>query len=87
MFPRGQGQNAADEDAQEPFVPRPRYSLHRSTKVLAGILLVAVGFFGGAAVNSAVGGGTGRTPRSQFQNAGLGGQTGSTQNGGSGTGT
>ncbi|MBW4094518.1 MAG: hypothetical protein HIU81_03530 [Acidobacteria bacterium] len=78
-------------EVEEPFVPKPRYRMQRSTRVLAGCLLVAVGFFGGVVVNKTVDGGNSRSGRSQFQNAGFtgggAGGTGGTRTGRGGTGS
>ncbi|MFP3578506.1 hypothetical protein [Arthrobacter sp. fls2-241-R2A-200] len=38
----------------EPFVPRKRYTPGRSTKVLACVLLVVAGFFGGSVVQKQI---------------------------------
>ncbi len=55
----------------ESFIPRPRYRVGRSTKVLACILLVALGAFGGALTQKAVDGGSARSTRSsQFSTSG-----------------
>jgi hypothetical protein len=62
------GGPAARDD--EPFVPRPRYRMGRSTKVMACVLLVAAGAFGGVVVQKAVDAGTARTNRSAFVNNG-----------------
>ena len=69
------------DDGGESFVPRPRYRMVRSTKVLACILLVALGAFGGALTQKAVDGGSARSSRSSLFNgsgfgAGAGGGNG-----------
>ncbi|MDQ6752544.1 MAG: hypothetical protein M3017_03810 [Actinomycetota bacterium] len=67
----------------ESFIPRARYRVGRSTKVLACVLLVVLGAFGGALTQKAVDGGSARSTRgSQFSTSGLGGATN-----GAGTGT
>jgi hypothetical protein len=67
----------------ESFIPRARYKVGRSTKVLACVLLVALGAFGGALTQKAVDGGSARSTRgSQFSTGGFGGGTN-----GTGTGT
>jgi len=83
-----------DDGVNAPFVPRPKYRMGKSTRIMAGVLLVAVGFLGGVAVNKAVDGGQARSSRSQFLNSGqtgFGGTqqgTGTRQRGsGAGTGT
>lgn len=60
------------EEAYEPFVPKPKYKLGRATKVLAGVLLVAVGFLGGVAVNSTVNSGSTRAGKGSYQQSGTG---------------
>jgi hypothetical protein len=84
---------------EEPFVPKSRYVMGRSTKVLACILLVAAGVFAGSAIQKQIDAGT-RGARANFSNfqgtgtaTGAGTGTGGTQapgqsrrSGGSGTG-
>ncbi|MBT2532495.1 hypothetical protein J7E83_10205 [Arthrobacter sp. ISL-48] len=63
---------------EEPFVPRSRYVMGRSTKVMACILLVAAGLFGGSAIQKQIDAGTrgARTNFSNFQGTGTGASTG-----------
>lgn len=82
------------EEAYEPFVPKPKYKLGRATKVLAGVLLVAVGFLGGVAVNSTVNSGSTRAGKGSYQQSGTGtsgrggaGGSGGYSGRGNGTGT
>jgi hypothetical protein len=65
---------AADD---EPFVPKSRYVMGRSTKVLACVVLVAAGAFAGSAIQKQIDAGT-RASRSTF---------GTVQGPGAGTGT
>jgi hypothetical protein len=59
---------------EEPFVPRSRYVMGRSTKILACILLVAAGVFAGSAIQKQIDSGTrgARTNFSTFQGTGAG---------------
>lgn len=77
------GDVEAGDLPDESFIPRARYKVGRSTKVLACVLLVALGAFGGALTQKAVDGGSARSTRgSQFSTGGFGGGTN-----GAGTGT
>lgn len=79
---------------EEPFVPKPRYAMGRSTKVLACVVLVAAGVFAGAAVQKQIDAGDRAARIGNFQGPGAG--TGATngnsttgqgrRNGGTGTG-
>ena len=86
------------DPGEEPFVPKSRYVMGRSTKVLACILLVAGGVFAGSAIQKQIDTGTrgARTNFSSFQGTGTGAGTGtggtqtpgqSGRGGGSGAGT
>ena len=66
----------ADDPADEPFVPKSRYVMGRSTKVLVCVALVAAGMFAGSAVQKQIDAGT-RASRGTF---------GTVQNPGAGTG-
>ncbi|MGO4491725.1 hypothetical protein AB4Y86_06510 [Arthrobacter sp. 2YAF22_2] len=61
----------------EPFVPKSRYVMGRSTKVLVCVVLVAAGMFTGSAIQKQIDAGT-RGPRTNF---------GTVQGPGAGTGT
>lgn len=64
----------------EPFVPRSRYVMGRSTKVLVCVALVAGGMFAGSAVQKQIDAGT-RAQRGTFgtfQNSGAGNGSGAT---------
>jgi hypothetical protein len=45
---------ALPEAGDEPFVPKPRYVMGRSTKILVCVLLVAAGVFAGSAVQKQI---------------------------------
>jgi hypothetical protein len=66
------------DPGEEPFVPKSRYVMGRSTKVLACILLVAGGVFAGSAIQKQIDAGTrgARTNFSSFQGTGTGAGTG-----------
>jgi hypothetical protein len=80
---------------EEPFVPKSRYVMGRSTKVMACILMVTAGLFAGSAIQKQIDAGTraARTGTATFQGNGAGaGSGGGTQtpgqgrrNGGTGT--
>lgn len=71
--------------ADEPFVPRSRYVMGRSTKILVCVALVAGGMFAGSVVQKQIDAGN-RSQRATFGTFQNGGNTGS-QNGGSTSGT
>jgi hypothetical protein len=83
---------------EEPFVPKSRYVMGRSTKVMACILLVAAGVFAGSAIQKQIDTGArgARTNFTNFQGTGTGAGSGtgagtqtpgqSRRNGGSGAG-
>ncbi|MET3811100.1 hypothetical protein [Arthrobacter sp. UYEF3] len=50
---------------EEPFIPKSRYVLGRSTKVLVCLVLVAAGMFGGSVIQKQIDAGT-RASRSTF---------------------
>jgi hypothetical protein len=75
---------------EEPFVPKSRYVMGRSTKVMACILMVAAGVFAGSAIQKQIDAGSrgARTNIANFQGNGGGGSQTPGQgrrNGGSGT--
>lgn len=80
----------ADDADSEPFVPSAKYALGRSSKALACLLLVAVGFLGGVGVSHAFNSGSARSNKGNFQtiDGGTGAYSGHSGNGsGSGTGS
>ena len=76
------------DSGAESFVPRPRYRMVRSTKVMACVLLLVLGAFGGALMQKAVDGGSARSSRSAlFNGSGFGAGAGGGANGGGSAGT
>lgn len=74
------GEPVPDPVDEEPFVPKSRYVMGRSTKVLTCVLLVTAGVFAGSAIQKQVDAGT-RGARASFSNlqgtgAGAGSGTG-----------
>lgn len=65
-FPDQPAEVQADD---EPFIPRKRYTPGRTTKILACVLLVVAGFFGGSMVQKQLdlGARAGRTNVGNFQ--------------------
>jgi len=70
--------------ADEPFVPRSRYVMGRSTKILVCVALVAGGMFAGSAVQKQIDAGN-RSQRANFGTFQNGGNAGSQNGGGSGS--
>jgi hypothetical protein len=63
---------------EEPFVPKSRYVMGRSTKVMACILMVTAGLFAGSAIQKQIDAGTraARTNTATFQGNGAGAGSG-----------
>jgi hypothetical protein len=63
---------------EEPFVPKSRYVMGRSTKVMACILMVTAGLFAGSAIQKQIDAGTraARTNTANFQGNGAGAGSG-----------
>jgi hypothetical protein len=59
---------------EEPFVPKSRYVMARSTKVMACVLMVTAGLFAGSAIQKQIDAGTrgARTNIANFQGTGAG---------------
>lgn len=70
--------------ADEPFVPRSRYVMGRSTKILVCVALVAGGMFAGSAVQKQIDAGN-RSQRATFGTFQNGGNAGSQNGGGAGS--
>lgn len=70
--------------ADEPFVPRSRYVMGRSTKILVCVALVVGGMFAGSAVQKQIDAGN-RSQRANFGTFQNGGNAGSQNGGGSGS--
>jgi len=70
--------------ADEPFVPRSRYVMGRSTKILVCVALVAGGMFAGSAVQKQIDAGN-RSQRANFGTFQNGGNAGSQNGGGTGS--
>ena len=70
--------------ADEPFVPRSRYVMGRSTKILVCVALVAGGMFAGSAVQKQIDAGN-RSQRANFGTFQNGGNAGSQNGGGAGS--
>ena len=97
--PSFQGDPLPAPAEEEPFVPKSRYVMGRSTKVMACILMVTAGLFAGSAIQKQIDAGTraARTNTANFQGNGAGAGAGSgagtqtpgqgRRNGGSGSGT
>ena len=68
---------------EEPFVPKSRYVMGRSTKIMACILMVAAGVFAGSAMQKQVDAGTrgARSNFANFQGSGAGGGAGAQTSG------
>lgn len=70
--------------ADEPFIPRSRYVMGRSTKILFCVALVAGGMFAGSAVQKQIDAGN-RSQRANFGTFQNGGNAGSQNGGGTGS--
>ena len=76
--PSFQGDPLPAPAEEEPFVPKSRYVMGRSTRVLACILMVTAGLFAGSAIQKQIDAGTraARTNTATFQGNGAGAGSG-----------